>query len=257
MRKMMCLLLSVILCLSLAVSGAAAAFTPSVSYKDTPEIVAVRDEKEQEVVAVIRQDSGDFVSFVEVGDLVVTSVMDAKSEDGHTTEAEKVLVEVYEALSDGSMEIPYEKLDDVNADEMVVRDLFEVSFTENASGENYTEVTKPDGVFLEITFQLGVPADVKVYAMTYNDGQWDPIRETRNNGDGTVTCLFEHLCPVAFCVEQSAVEAPAAPAVDQSQNESTSQEGRSGVALWAGLAAVSAAVLAAVVAGRKKRGNQK
>ena len=23
----------------------------------------------------------------------------------------------------------------------------------------------------------------------------------KNNGDGTVTCVFEHFCPVAFCVE--------------------------------------------------------
>lgn len=258
MRKMLCLILSVILCMSLAASAfAAEAFTPSVSYKDSPEIVTVHEDENQKVIAVIRQDSGDEVSYVEVGSLVVTSVLDAKSAEEGATEAEKVLVEVYEALSDGSMEIPYEKLDNVNAEEMVVRDLFEVSFAEDSSDRNYTEVTKPEGVFLEITFQLGVPADVEVYAMTYNDGQWEPIRETRNNGDGTVTCLFEHLCPVAFCVEERAVQTSAEVSVPL-QNEEPPQPDNSGVAVWAGIGAAAAAVLAAVVAaGRKKRVNQK
>ena len=93
--------------------------------------------------------------------------------------------------------------------------------------------------------------------MTYNDGQWEPIRETRNNGDGTVTCLFEHLCPVAFFVEERAVQTSAEVSAPL-QNEEPPQPDNSGVAVWAGIGAAVAAVLAAVVAaGRKKRVNQR
>ena len=36
------------------------------------------------------------------------------------------------------------------------------------------------------------------------DGQWVEAESVMNNGDGTVTVVFEDICPVAFCVKRSA-----------------------------------------------------
>ena len=59
---------------------------------------------------------------------------------------------------------------------------------------------EPAGVTLELTFKLGVKATDKVYTMTYKDSEWNPIVSTTNNGDGSVTCVFEKLCPIEFSI---------------------------------------------------------
>ena len=68
------------------------------------------------------------------------------------------------------------------------------------------------GILFEITFDLGVAADVPIYVMTYDEEtkEWDPIVKTVNNGDGTVTCTFEHLCAITFSMPL-AVEEPEEP----------------------------------------------
>ena len=90
---------------------------------------------------------------------------------------------------------------------------------------------EPEGVTLELTFDLGVKAGADVYAMTYKDSEWNPIVSCKNNGDGTVTCVFEKLCPVEFSV--------------QTTSEPPVQTGDTGnLSLW-GLVALGA--LAAIV----------
>lgn len=94
---------------------------------------------------------------------------------------------------DGSMTLPYEKVsDDIVAGNMVVRDLFDVSWR----CVDHPEAIAPTGVYVELTFDLGVEKDAQVVAMTYKDEQWNPVASVVNNGDGTVTCVFENFCPV-------------------------------------------------------------
>ena len=75
----------------------------------------------------------------------------------------------------------------------------------------------PPGVLLELTFDLGIMPDIDVYVQTLDEalGEWSPIVSCVNNGDGTVTCVFEHLCAIAFSVQvtpdEPPVEEPAAP----------------------------------------------
>ena len=40
--------------------------------------------------------------------------------------------------------------------------------------------------------------------MTYVNGKWVPAVSTVNNGDGTVTVVFEDICPIAFSVRTDA-----------------------------------------------------
>ena len=55
-----------------------------------------------------------------------------------------------------------------------------------------------------ITFKMGVEADTDVIIMTCIDGKWEAIESVVNNGDGTVTGIFEDICPVAFVVQNDA-----------------------------------------------------
>ena len=42
-----------------------------------------------------------------------------------------------------------------------------------------------------------------IHVMSYKNNAWNPIAKVVNNGDGTITCTFDHLCPVAFVVDKS------------------------------------------------------
>ena len=62
-----------------------------------------------------------------------------------------------------------------------------------------------------------------------------------DNGDGTYTCVFEHFCPVVFCVEAGAVE----------EIPTTGETGN--VFLWLVMMLAAAAVLAGVMSISRRR----
>ena len=235
MRRMICLVLALLLCASLAMP-AFAAFTPSVSAKDTPEIPALKDKNGKEVkndkgekaVATFvipggKDEDGEEAHVFE-GSLLFTSVSDAKNkltkqEEEKLTEQEKEireqLQEIFEQLEDGKMEIPYEEFD-LDPKKMVVRDLFDISWhSENEDGledQRFEELMDQEECELHMTFDLGVAKNAEVHVFTYkdhtpDDGKdeltWGEILSTENNGDGTITCVFGHLCPVAVCIEEA------------------------------------------------------
>lgn len=191
MRRIIGFLGALLMCFMLACPAFAAAntFVPSISYKDGPEI---------EESTLEGEDVGDC--------LVVTSITEAK--DGTTDiyqEDRDLLLDVYDQLSDGSMKLPLEN------DEYVIRELVDVSFKKTACVEKehgHKEQLALDGTTITIDFDLGVGPNTEVIVMVYIDGEWTPIESVTNNGDGTLTCVFEDICPVAFCVEEGAEEEP-------------------------------------------------
>ncbi len=197
MKKTICFLTVLMLCAALMVPAFAAnEFTPSVSDKPAPDIVPLPEGG----IAVILNDIDDPtpLDIVYEGCLVITPVSEANTSTEIPDYARDLLLEVYGKLKDGSMTLPYEKFSaDLDPDAMVIRDLFDATFV----CKEHPEMLLPEGVVLQITFDLGVDADETVYTMSYHEGEWSPIVSTVNNGDGTVTCTFEHLCPIAFSVE--------------------------------------------------------
>lgn len=175
MKKTICVLLAVLICAALAVPAVAAnnAFVPSITYKGYPELIKAADAGEEDILACT----------------MVMSVAEAKNSN---TEEAKKLVEVYEALNDGSMTLPYDKVDGIDADKMVIRELLEVNMI-------CTHNHKDD--LIRLTFDLGVAADAVVVGMAYVNDEWVPAEEVVNNGDGTVTFAFKQLCPIAIAVE--------------------------------------------------------
>ena len=117
---------------------------------------------------------------------------------------------------------------------MVIRDLFDVSWL-CGEGSGYTDhpdhpaMVAPKGVVVRVTFDVDIGKNVKVYTLSLKNGGWNPIVETVNNGDGTVTCTFEDFCPVAMSVETGSTQPPA-------------QTGDNKLGLW--ITAMSVSVLA-------------
>ena len=229
MKKIICFVCAILLCLGMSVPVFAAGtdFVPSISYKDGPDI------------------GWGFLDGDDVGDcLVVTSIKQANEKTTDITqETRDELLDVYGKLSDGSMSLPLD-------DDYVIRELVDVSFkyescvSDPEHGNKPEELKKP-GVTLGINFDLGIAAGTEVVVMTYIDGKWEKIQSVVNNGDGTVTCVFEDICPVVFAVKQSTVS-PKPPKTGDPVGYS--------LYLWIGVLVLSGAALVTliVVASKKK-----
>ena len=215
MKKIVCLLIGLLLCMSMVVPAFAAEgdFVPSITYKPNPEIVPVAGESGEEYIGIIRDKNGDVMDYVDHGCLLVTPIAHVWDEEIEVSaDVEDLLLFVYNGLNDDSMNIPYEKHEaNLDAGNMVIRDLFDARWL----CEEHRKMVEEEGVTFEITFDLGVVADVQIYAMTYDEltKEWNPVVKTVNNGDGTVTCTFEHLCAITFSMNVEKNE----PATDDAQ----------------------------------------
>lgn len=106
-----------------------------------------------------------------------------------------------------------------HGEEYVIREMVDVSLRMSGCVEQvhlHDEVLEIEETTISVDFDLGVAPDVKVVVLTYRDGKWSEVKKVTNNGDGTITCVFEHFCPVIFCVPAATLEQPPeAPAVPE------------------------------------------
>lgn len=230
MKKFFSVAIVLLLCVSMILPVLAEdLFVPSISYKDGPLVErAILHENGEE------SDVTDCV--------VVTSITAAKEKTTDITQEERdLLLEVYEKLSDGSMKV------DGLTDEYVIRELVDVSFGyENcrqvASHSDKDEKLDEKDITLEALFDLGVGKMTEVVVMTYIDGKWEEIVSVENNGDGTVTCMFEDLCPVIFAVKNN---------MDTTMPETGDAMGQA-LPLWFAVMGISAVAIFVLVASRRK-----
>ena len=212
MKRFICLLTVLVLCLSLAapVFAEEAGFVPSITYKPNPEIVPVEGEDGEEYIGVIRDEDGEIVSYVGHGCIMITPIAHVWDEEIEVSKVvEDLLLYVYDSLNDGNMKIPYEKHEaDLDPANMVIRDLFDARWV----CEEHRAMIEKEGYTFDITFDLGVVDDAQIFVMTFDETEeeWDPIVKTVNEGEGKVTCTFEHLCAIEF----SMPIVPSAPSDD-------------------------------------------
>ncbi len=225
MRRIICLLTVMLLCAAAVLPGAAFAdgFVPSVSYKDGPIIVE----------GILSEENVEDC-------LVVTSILAAENKTTDIPQEDRdLLLDIYAKLSDGSMKLPLEG-------DYVIRELVDIGFKQSAcidpSHVHADELAKPE-VNITVTLDLGIGKDVDVQVLHYHDGAWQSVKSVVNNGDGTLTCVFEHFCPVAFCVEESVVDNGPAQTGDVAGRQ---------LSLWMSVMVLSAAAAAALVVGRRK-----
>lgn len=233
MKKVVCLVCALLLCMAMSFAVCAVGFVPSISYKDGPgmDFAWFHD--------------GDGESSDVSDCLVITSIKQATEKTTDITqEARDELLDVYAKLSDGSMTLPLDS-------DYVIRELVDVSYKQEScvlkpEHGNKPQALKEPGKTLEVKFDLGISAGTKVVVMTYIDGKWEEIESVSNNGDGTVTCVFEDICPVVFAVKQNQ-NTPVDP-------PKTGDPVGGSLYLWIGVLALSAAALVTliVVATKKK-----
>lgn len=195
MKKLISLVLVAVLLCSVVLPVAAEEFVPSISYKDSPEIVGkpeITDKDDKEVTGA---------------QVVITPVSDAlETPEQERSDEEALLVEVFDKLNNGDMKLPVPD-GDGGEEYYVVRDLFDIDI-------DYGTQEPTENVRIEVTFDLGVEAGAEVAVMFF-DGTWVPMENIKNNGDGTVTVVFDKLGPVAFCVEDTAQSAPTSDELGQ------------------------------------------
>lgn len=243
MRKVLCLLTVLLLCASmvLPVFAAENGFVPSITYKPNPELVPVIGADGKEYVGTVRDGDGGVRDYIGQGCLLITPIAHVWDEEVDVPkDVEELLLFVYDGLNDGSLEIPYEKHEaDLNPADMVIRDLFDARWY----CQEHPEMVAPEGVVLELTFDLGVVADAQIYVQTYDEEteEWTPAVKTVNNGDGTVTCTLEHLCAVAFSMPMAGTAAP------------TEEVEKTSATPWIVVLVAAAAAAVGVVAKSKKK----
>ena len=191
MRKIMSLMVALLLFVGLVCPAMAAesVFVPSISYKDVPEI----EEAEQDGKDV-------------TGCLVVTSITGAREKTTDIYQEDRdLLLDVYKKLDNGEMKLPLDE-------DYVIRELVDVSWQKTSCVEaehGHKQWLQKENTTVSVTFDLGVNKSTEVVVMAYLDGKWVEAESVVNNGNGTVTVVFEDICPVAFCVKRSTqVEPP-------------------------------------------------
>ena len=200
-------------------------FVGSITYKDGPVPVSVEIDGERHDACII-----------------VSSIAQAKAKTTDITQEERdLLLEVYEKLNDGTM-------DPGLGDNYVIRELVDINF-KHAACRQITEhqpkieaLAKPE-VTLTLVLRLGIAASDEIIVKAYKEGKWIDI-PTTNNGDGTVSCTFDHFCPVLFAVKGGSSSMP----------PQTGDVAGQQLALWIALMVVATAGLVSVivVSSRKK-----
>lgn len=169
-------------------------FVPSITYKDGLEIV----DAETNIETTDGNSWGTGIKEC----VVVTSVAQAIDKSTDVDQEDRdLLLEVYEAIAKNEMELPLKA-------GYVIRELVDISFEYGdcrciEDHGHKDECLAEDGVTVTLTFDMDVSADARVIVLAYVDEEWSEIKSIVNNGDGTVTCVFEDLCPVAFVVEEA------------------------------------------------------
>lgn len=216
MKKIVILTLVVIMLMSCLSNVSAAGYLPSVSYEAFPGLVVIEDEDGNKVIGYVENAQGEILSKEYHGCILITPVMDAKRNISYLSdEAEKLLVDTYEALSaeDAKLSVLIPELNDIarealgenaTADDLVIRELFDVT----AVCEDLIKYLEVEGNTITLTFKMVVPQEDFLTVMNLNDGKWEQVEEVKNNTDGTVSVKFSQFCPVLFLTGLPAVAAP-------------------------------------------------
>jgi len=201
MKRILCLLAALVMCAGLALPAYANDFVPSVSRPEKPGIgnVILIDRNEIEINSPIGgKDRKDYQNGEAVDPcIVVSTVQDAIDKVTDISQEERdLLVEIHQKLYSGGMKLPLKE-------EYVVVELLDISWEYMDCVQ--TPHTHEEELLLEenvlvADFDLGVEPDAKVTVMVYLDDKWEPVEAVTNNGDGTVTCEFQRIGPVAFCL---------------------------------------------------------
>ena len=228
MKRFLTCMLTLMLAVVLTVP-ALANFTPSVEAKPAPEVV----EKDQ-IAAVIKDSTGATVDEITTLELVITPASEknqavAEKITDNLVRAEKQIADVEhlghltpemeQALQQAKKENKIPHIDEVNVEDLVVRDLFDVSIVRDGQ-----VIPVPDGHTVTFSIQTDL-SDDELHFVLHNpvNHDWEVLEEAEAAHDGIITISVDSLSPFAIVVDQATdldVD-PTAPSSPQT-GESTS-----------------------------------
>lgn len=236
MKKIVVILSAILLVVALAVPSFAASFTPSVEQKGAPTVVSATD--------------ADGNAFAD-GEVIVTPVSAADSADAAIADGLKAayeqikaaakLTDIAPSIGDYLKEIGSE----ASVEDLVVRDLFDVSVT-GAAAESSP---------ITVRFNLGLSQSATLIVLhNYEGSNWEIIPDDRvvQNADGTVDVTFDSLSPIAFVVDSTETDTSASTDANAPTSPQTGDSSLPPVA-GAGLIALGCVALASAAVVWKKR----
>ena len=251
MKKIAAFLLTAVLVLGSSMSVMAADFTPSVTQKEAPEVKVMKMADGTEVYGIFRDKDGKEIAGLKRGDIIITPVA---KRDSASAQIKKNLDEAYDCIQKAKnttdlyakmAEVLKKAGSDATPDDLVVSDLFDVTFTDGYGG--YMDV---EGNTLTLTFDVKKTPGQTLVILTRCDGvNWEPVdpKNVTINADGTVTVTFEKFCPVAFLTDVASVSAdPNGPTSPQTNDIS-------GMSFGCALAVICAAALVCTAAAKKRK----
>lgn len=209
MKRFLTCTLSLMIATLLAVP-AFANFTPSVEAKPAPAVVVKED-----VAAVIKDSTGNVAEEIAVSELVITSAAEKNGavhqEIGdNLVRAEKQITKadhlghltpnLEKALQNAKKENKIPNIDQVKVEDLVVRDLFDVSVVQDDK-----IVAIPNGKTITFSIQTNLSDDVVHFVLhnTVND-EWEVLEEAKAMENGVITVVVDSLSPFAIVVDGAA-----------------------------------------------------
>ncbi len=191
---------------SISLFAAGNNFVPSISEKPAPEIVEF-DEDGTKYVGKIVDSNGSTIKKIPVGYILITPIAEIDASTELSDEIKNELKTAYAALTAEGADlskicsvlnsIVAEKLGSgKNANNLVIRDFFDVTVI----GDEYKALLATEGNKLVVDLKVSVDAGAFVATTVYVNGEWKLV-DAVNNGDKTITCSFDSVCPVALFVE--------------------------------------------------------
>lgn len=214
MKKKLAVVLAAVLVLVMALPAYAAKYTPSVERKEAPSVVQQQNSAGTSVDFLAYDEDGNELPPAEADELVLVITPIAKKDSAPAQEIKDILawaksdvdaasnltklVSGLQAKIDDLAKTD-SKLEGVKAEDLVVCDLFDVSFVKK-SDNSYVSFADA-GVS---SVQIKVACDGLNIALTAcNSGAWSIIDGTELSG-GTMTIKLTGFCPVVFVKEGSA-----------------------------------------------------
>lgn len=222
LKKISVILVAIVMVAAMAVPAFAADFTPSVTGKAAPETVTTKNSSGETVAAIIYDANGKEAASIPVGSLIVTPVSEAKTANASVS---KQLTAAYEQLQTTPLDSIAPALTDavkdyspqMTVDDLVVRDLFDVSLDDAAKQQ-----LAISGNTIKIQFALNLPSDALLLVLhNTEDTTWELIADNKvvRNSDGSVTVELNSLSPIAFLTDGGSIAVnPDAPTSPQTGN---------------------------------------
>lgn len=202
MKKIISLVLAIFMMFGICVSAFAADrdFRPSVDSKDHPVIVP-QDYNGFSFDALILDENNEVIEGIHLvteinsdGEIIITAYSEIEIAD------ERVNVVYFQGSYEDILDArSLQELNDLIPVGMIIRDFFDITLV--GAYENIFN----EGKKLQIKFDIGAELSEKIMALTRcsDESGWEFVESLTINPDGTVTVIFDRLCPVIFLCEKS------------------------------------------------------